>query len=96
MPHGFKSLAHTENSPVAVMGNDDNIFGLQFHPEVAHTPDGKTILKNFVFNICGCQGNWTMGNFIRDSIKKIKKQVAGGKVINALSGGVDLSNGYFS
>ena len=91
MPPGFKALAYTENSPVAVMGNDKGIFGLQFHPEVVHTPSGKTILKNFAYNICGCQGNWTMGNFIAESLAKIKEQVGDGNVINALSGGVDSS-----
>jgi GMP synthase (glutamine-hydrolysing) len=91
MPPGFTTLAYTENSPVAVMGNDDGIFGIQFHPEVAHTPEGMTILKNFVYRVCGCLGNWTMGNFIEESISKIKKQVGKGKVINALSGGVDSS-----
>jgi len=91
MPPGFSALAYTENSPVAVIGNNENIFGLQFHPEVAHTPEGKNILKNFVYRVCGCQGNWTMGNFISESIAKIKKQVGKGKVINALSGGVDSS-----
>ncbi len=91
MPPGFSALAYTENSPNAVMGNDKGIFGLQFHPEVAHTPEGKAILKNFVFQICGCQGNWSMGNFIEDSIAGIKEQVGDGKVINALSGGVDSS-----
>lgn len=89
MPPGFSALAYTENSPYAVMGNGKNIFGLQFHPEVAHTPQGKNILKNFLYNICGCQGNWTMGNFINDSIGRIRKMVGKGKVINALSGGVD-------
>jgi len=91
MPPNFTSLAYTENSPIAVMGNDENIFGLQFHPEVAHTPQGKTILENFVYRICGCQRKWTMGNFIDESISKIKKQVGKGMVINALSGGVDSS-----
>ncbi len=89
MPPGFKALAYTENSPIAVIGNDEGIFGLQFHPEVAHTPEGKTILKNFAYRVCGCQGNWTMGNFVNESIARIKKQVGKGKVINALSGGVD-------
>jgi len=89
MPPGFKALAYTENSPIAVMGNEAGIFGLQFHPEVAHTPQGKTILKNFAYRICGCQGNWTIGNFINESISRIKKQVGKGKVISALSGGVD-------
>ncbi len=91
MPVGFKALAYTENSPVAVMGNDRGIFGLQFHPEVVHTPYGTTILKNFAYKICGCQGNWTMGNFVNDSLDKIKEQVGSGRVINALSGGVDSS-----
>jgi GMP synthase (glutamine-hydrolysing) len=91
MPAGFTSLAHTENSPVAVIGNGDGIFGLQFHPEVIHTPDGKTILRNFAYRVCKCQGNWTAGNFISDSIERIRRQVGNGKVINALSGGVDSS-----
>ncbi|GAH55479.1 unnamed protein product, partial [marine sediment metagenome] len=91
MPPGFTALAHTENSPIAVMGNKEGIFGLQFHPEVAHTLEGKTILKNFVCLICGCQGNWTIGSFIDESISGIKKQVGEGKVISALSGGVDSS-----
>ena len=91
MPPGFSTLAYTENSPFAVMGSEKGIFGLQFHPEVAHTPQGKTILRNFVYQVCGCQGNWTMGNFIDESISRIRKQVGKGKVISALSGGVDSS-----
>lgn len=89
MPPGFSALAYTENSPIAVMGNGEGVFGLQFHPEVAHTPQGKAILGNFAYRICGCQGNWTIGNFINESLSRIKKQVGKGKVINALSGGVD-------
>ncbi len=91
MPPGFTALAHTENSPIAVIGSDERIFGLQFHPEVVHTPEGKAILKNFIYRICGCQGNWTIGNFINENVAAIKKQVGKGKVINALSGGVDSS-----
>ena len=91
MPPGFTALAYTENSPIAVMGNEEGIFGIQFHPEVAHTPQGKTILKNFAYRICGCQGNWTIGNFINESISRTSKQVGEGKVISALSGGVDSS-----
>ena len=68
MPPGFRSLAYTENSPIAIMGNDNRLFGLQFHPEVVHTPEGKKLLKNFAYRICGCQGNWTMGNFINESV----------------------------
>lgn len=89
MPPGFKSLAYTENSPAALIGNDNNIFGLQFHPEVVHTPQGKTIIQNFLYQVCGCQGNWTPANFANESINTIKQQVKGGKVICALSGGVD-------
>ncbi len=89
MPPGFSAIAYTENSPIAVMGNKDGIFGLQFHPEVVHTPQGKEILRNFVYKVCGCQGNWTIGNFINDSISRIREQVGECKVISAISGGVD-------
>lgn len=89
MPPGFKALAYTENSPVAVMGNNNVVFGLQFHPEVAHTPQGKAILQNFLYEVCNCEGNWTPGNFIAESIERIKQQVGKGRVICALSGGVD-------
>jgi GMP synthase (glutamine-hydrolysing) len=97
MPPDFTALAYTENSPYAVIGHrgisDDGgkIFGLQFHPEVAHTPEGRTILNNFVYKVCGCKGNWTMGNFVSESMARIRDQVGGGRVINALSGGVDSS-----
>ena len=89
LPPGFKALAYTENSPFAVIGKDSNIYGLQFHPEVVHTAHGKTIFQNFVLQICGCQGNWTPANFIAESVDKIKGQVGGGRVVCALSGGVD-------
>ncbi len=91
IPKGFSALAYTENTPVAVMGNDQNIFGLQFHPEVIHTPEGKNILKNFIYQICCCRGTWTIGNFIDESICRIRSRVGDGKVICALSGGVDSS-----
>lgn len=89
LPPGFKTLAYTENSPFAVIGKDNDIYGLQFHPEVVHTAHGKTIFQNFVLKICGCQGNWTPANFIGESVEKIKEQVGGGRVVCALSGGVD-------
>lgn len=91
MPPDFTTLAYTETSPFAAIGNGEGIFGLQFHPEVAHTPEGNTILKNFVYRICGCQGNWTIGNFIDESISSIREHVGKGKAISAISGGVDSS-----
>lgn len=89
LPEGFSGMAFTENSPIAVMGNDAGMLGIQFHPEVAHTPSGKSIISNFLFAICGCSGDWTPANVIASSIKQIKEQVGDGKVICALSGGVD-------
>ncbi len=89
LPPAFKVLAYTENSPSAAIGNGGNIFGLQFHPEVAHTPQGKTILQNFAYRICGCEGDWTPANFISESTRQIKEQVGDERVVCALSGGVD-------
>ena len=89
LPPGFSSLAYTENSPVAALGNGKGIFGLQFHPEVNHTPLGQSILENFLMRACDCRGSWTPGHFVSDSIKRIQEQVGDGRVICALSGGVD-------
>ena len=89
MPPGFSALAYTENSPVAAIGNGKGIFGLQFHPEVHHTPLGMSILENFLFKACLCQGTWTPRNFVSDSIARVRSQVGDGRVICALSGGVD-------
>ncbi|MDO8613679.1 MAG: glutamine-hydrolyzing GMP synthase, partial [Dehalococcoidia bacterium] len=89
LPPGFRSLAHSENSPIAVMGNDAGVIGLQFHPEVVHTPQGQALIENFVLRVCGCRGDWTPGNFITDSILRIRAQVGDGRVLCALSGGVD-------
>ena len=91
LPPGFTSLAGTENSPNAAISNGAGIFGLQFHPEVQHTPLGQTILDNFLFRVCGCQGTWTPENFVADSVNRIREQVRTGRVICALSGGVDSS-----
>ena len=88
-PPGFSSLAYTDNAPVAVLGNDQGIIGLQFHPEVSHTPNGADILKNFLYEVCGCKGTWTPASFISEATDRIRGQVGGGKVICALSGGVD-------
>ncbi len=89
LPPGFRSLAYSDSSPFAVIANDRGIIGLQFHPEVVHTPQGKAILENFLYRVCGCKGDWTPGNFIADSILRIREQVGDGRVICALSGGVD-------
>ncbi len=89
MPSGFHSLAYTDNSPVAVMGNEHGMLGLQFHPEVVHTPQGKQIIRNFLYRVCGCRGDWTPSNFVTESMERIREQVGDGRVICALSGGVD-------
>jgi len=90
LPPGFRSMAYTENSPLAVMGNEEGTyFGIQFHPEVAHTPQGTEILRNFVFGVCDAPGDWIPANFVNDAVARIKEQVGDGKVICALSGGVD-------
>ena len=94
MPPGFRSIAHTGNSPIAAMKRDDHkrrIYCLQFHPEVAHTPEGATILRNFVYEICGCKPTWTMQSYVDTAVKQIREQVGKERVICALSGGVDSS-----
>lgn len=91
-PPDFVSIGHTFNSPIAAFRHRERkIFGVQFHPEVVHTPEGKDILKNFLFKVCNCSPTWTMASFIDNSIKEIKEMVGQGKVICALSGGVDSS-----
>tara|TARA_Y100000780_G_scaffold232409_1_gene263581 strand:- start:562 stop:2232 length:1671 start_codon:yes stop_codon:yes gene_type:complete len=89
LPPGFVSMAHTDNSPIAVVGNDKGILGIQFHPEVVHTPQGSNIIENFLTKTCNMGQTWTPGNFVSDSVNRIREQVGGGKVICALSGGVD-------
>lgn len=89
LPPGFVSMAHTDNSPIAVVGNDKGILGIQFHPEVAHTPQGSNIIENFLTKTCNMGQTWTPDNFVVDSVNRIREQVGKGKVICALSGGVD-------
>jgi len=92
LPDGFKVIATSKNSPMASMADESGrIFGVQFHPEVAHTPNGTRILKNFLFRICGCEPSWTMASFIRQAIRDIKEKVGQERVICGLSGGVDSS-----
>jgi len=92
MPHNYTILAHSENSPVAAFGNlKKRIYGLQWHPEVAHTEHGTKMLRNFLFEVCMCRPNWQMKSFIDASVKEIKQSVKRGKAIVALSGGIDSS-----
>jgi len=92
LPSGFETLAHTKNSPFATIQNKKRkLYGVQFHPEVAHTPQGKEIIHNFLFRICGCSGNWSISSFIDYSVNQIREKVGEEKVICALSGGVDSS-----
>ena len=89
LPPGFKSTAYTDNAPIAVTSNGQGMTGIQFHPEVVHTPHGIEIIQNFLRKICGVGELWTSSNFVEESIRQIKEQVGDGKVICALSGGVD-------
>jgi len=93
LPAGFELLANTESIPVAAFkknGSDSNpLYGVQFHPEVYHSKEGKKILKNFLVNICGCSQDWTPAHFITDTVASLKTQIGDRKVIMALSGGVD-------
>ncbi|MBE7552742.1 MAG: glutamine-hydrolyzing GMP synthase [Anaerolineales bacterium] len=92
LPAGFHSLAQSENSPHAAIGDPARgLYGLQFHPEVTHTPQGKELLRAFLYRVCGCQGGWTPGNFIEESINQVQAQVGARKVVCGLSGGVDSS-----
>ena len=91
-PNGFNVTAYSKDCPVAAMENKDkNLYAVQFHPEVAHTVEGMKMLSNFVKNICKCSGDWKMADFAEKTIKEIKDRVGSGKVLCALSGGVDSS-----
>jgi GMP synthase (glutamine-hydrolysing) len=92
MPDGFVPMAFTSNSPVAAMGDTGRrIYGVQFHPEVAHTPEGAAMLTAFALGECGCRPIWTMHNFVEATVADLKARLAGKKVLCALSGGVDSS-----
>ncbi len=91
LPPGFEATAHSKNSPTAAMKGRGTLCGLQFHPEVVHTPRGIEILKNFLYTVCGCSGSWTMKSFVQDAIRNIRRDVGEGGVVCALSGGVDSS-----
>ncbi|MDX8408506.1 MAG: glutamine-hydrolyzing GMP synthase [Mariprofundales bacterium] len=91
-PSGFVTIGHSVNAPhAAIADHKRRLFGIQFHPEVVHTPDGDVLLAHFARAICGCSGDWTMGSYIDSAKQQIRDQVGDGKVICALSGGVDSS-----
>jgi len=94
LPEGFNIIAHTESIPVAAYKASDSfanhaVYGIQFHPEVTHSSDGRQLLKNFVVDICGCTQDWTPASFIQETVARIKKEAGDKKVVMALSGGVD-------
>jgi len=89
LPPGFRTLARSSNAPVAAFTDDAGVMAIQFHPEVHHTPQGREILRNFLYRVCGCTGTWTPGSFIAGATTSIRATVGGGRVICALSGGVD-------
>ena len=92
LPGGFEVVGVSEGAPYAAIADEArNFYGVQFHPEVVHTPDGARLLHNFALNICGCRGDWSMASFREESIAKIRQQVGDAKVICGLSGGVDSS-----
>jgi len=92
LPEGFIVTASTENTEIAaIVQNSKKLYGLQFHPEVEHTPLGKEMLKNFLFDICGCRHSWTMKSFAKKATDEIRETVGDKKVILGLSGGVDSS-----
>lgn len=92
LPLGFRVVAKSPGAPFAAIADDARrIYGVQFHPEVVHTPDGAALLRNFVRNICGCSGEWTMAAFRHTAIQRVREQVGNGRVICAVSGGVDSS-----
>ena len=90
-PAGFEVIARTDNALGAIEDNSRRLYGLQFHPEVAHTPSGKQVLENFVRKICQCHADWTPASFAQSAIERVREQVGDGHVICGLSGGVDSS-----
>lgn len=94
LPEGFEIIARTESIPVAAFKAPDSyapntVYGIQFHPEVTHSTDGKQLLKNFIVDVCGCRQDWTPAAFVEETVARIKNEVGNGKVVMALSGGVD-------
>ena len=92
LPEGFKNIGHTSSCPNAAIENENKkLYGIQFHPEVNNSVNGTLVIKNFLYNICNCSGDWTMSSFVEDSIKTLKEKIGDKRVLCALSGGVDSS-----
>ena len=92
VPEGFRITAHTKDCPAAAFSCPERkLYAVQFHPEVTHTREGQMMLRNFVFGVCGCSGNWRMGAFVEESVRSLREKIGKGKVLCALSGGVDSS-----
>src|SRR5690606_31714318 len=89
LPSGFRVLAESANSKVAAMADHRGRVGLQFHPEVAHTPRGREMLARFLYDICGCEPNWTAGSYVDQAVAAVRRRVGEDRAICALSGGVD-------
>lgn len=92
VPEGFKNIGHTSSCPNAAMENEEKkLYGIQFHPEVNSSINGTKVISNFLFNVCGCKGDWVISSFVEDSIKALKEKIGDKKALCALSGGVDSS-----
>ena len=92
IPDGFRVTAHTKDCPAAAMSCPERkLYAVQFHPEVMHTREGQMMLRNFVLTVCGCAGDWKMGSFVEESVRSLREKIGGGRVLCALSGGVDSS-----
>lgn len=92
VPEGFRVTAHTYSCPCAAMADEERkLYGVQFHPEVTHSEFGQTVIRNFIFKVCGCKADWNVGDFAESSIEKYRRELNGKKVLLALSGGVDSS-----
>src|SRR5262245_56876253 len=88
-PPGFEATAHSENTIAAMENAELKVYCVQFHPEVTHTENGEALLRRFVFDVCGCHGDWTVGSFIETAIDRIRKVTGNGRALCAISGGVD-------
>src|SRR2546430_8071111 len=93
LPSGFHGLASSTNAPVAAFSDGGGVLGIQFHPEVHHTPQGRDILRNFLYRVCGCTGTWTAGSFIAGATRAIEAAIGDGRVIFALRGGLHSAAG---